>query len=194
MNVTTAKYRTDKVMNGYLPAYERLATEVCRSLGALRVPRILEIGAGDGAGMEMFRSLFCTDEVYGVDIEPSRASIPNVTVLDQRDRGLSGRLPGPWDLIVDDASHQGGHTATTLATTWHTVRPGGYYVIEDWNFYDAKGNASNLWQMLFGSMLDYSYVGNRYDTTYSGALSDVESVTVQHGLIIIHKGAAEGGS
>jgi hypothetical protein len=200
MNVTTAEYRTDKVMNGYVPTYQALARAILAQVdpfdtgAAVDTLRVLEIGAGDGAGMEMFRSIFETSQVYGVDNEPTREVIPNVIVADQDDPALPSRVPGPWDVIVDDASHQGGPTSRTLAIMWPTLRPGGYYVIEDWNFYDAQGNAGCLWQMLFGDMLAYDYTGNRCAVTASGALSDVYSVTVRHGLIIVHKGGAEGES
>ncbi len=35
-------------------------------------------------------------------------------------------------MIVDDASHIGRLTAATYALLWPLVKPGGYYVVEDW--------------------------------------------------------------
>lgn len=39
---------------------------------------------------------------------------------------------GPFDLIVDDASHTADGTYDAFRTLWQWVKPGGYYVIEDW--------------------------------------------------------------
>jgi len=186
---------TDKVGNGYTPAYEQLAEEFLGwgtpgSYHAER-PRILEIGAADGAGMEYFRKVFSTDEVYGVDIDPTRADIPNVTIADQADPGLAWALlplPSPWDLIVDDASHQAGPTVRTLDNLWPTLRPGGYYVIEDWNYVQAASMWNLLAPVLFGRWSRYQYQGDVYNgAPFIGELSDVDSVRVQHGLIIIRK-------
>lgn len=188
------EYRTDKIMNGYLPAYQEMQSyfwdrfdpyDTGAGVGRLR---ILEIGAGDGAGMEMYRSLFETDHVFGVDNEPARGQIPNVLVADQMDPLLPTLRPGPWDLIVDDASHLPPETSRTLIHMWPTVAPGGLYVIEDWNFYAGEGNASALWQPLLGAMIRYQYVGNtHHGQPYSEELSMVEEVTVRHGLIIARK-------
>lgn len=39
---------------------------------------------------------------------------------------------GPFDIIIDDASHRRQPTETSLAYLRDALKPGGYYVIEDW--------------------------------------------------------------
>jgi hypothetical protein len=39
---------------------------------------------------------------------------------------------GPdFDIIIDDGSHVGEHILTSFKILWSTVKPGGYYIIED---------------------------------------------------------------
>ena len=56
-------------------------------------------------------------------------------VAAQDDPALPGLLKQhseQWDLIVDDASHDGIKTERTLELLWPLVSAGGFYVIEDW--------------------------------------------------------------
>ena len=41
--------------------------------------------------------------------------------------------PGGYDLIVDDASHDGKLSEVTFGLLWPLVRPGRWYVLEDWS-------------------------------------------------------------
>lgn len=180
---------TDKVELGYLPVYRKLAHEL------LSAPRILEVGVAGGGGMAMFRDVFDTGMVYGVDIKPEAGQPEDrdsIITCSQDDPGLPLVLQSngwvPFDLIVDDASHLAGPTAVTLANLWPLVTPGGAYVIEDWNYFEGPGMASNLWQKLIGWMLAHPGVGdpNRLPP-YSGMLSDVDSVTIRDGMIIVRR-------
>jgi hypothetical protein len=47
------------------------------------------------------------------------------------DDHLAGR---PLDLVVDDASHLVGPTRASLNTLLPRLRPGGFYIIEDWSW------------------------------------------------------------
>ena len=38
---------------------------------------------------------------------------------------------GPYDLIVDDASHKAKHQVIGFDLYWPLVKPGGWYVVED---------------------------------------------------------------
>jgi len=50
----------------------------------------------------------------------------------QLGRLVAAEAPQGCDLIVDDASHIGHLTAATFALLWPLIRPGGFYVVEDW--------------------------------------------------------------
>jgi cephalosporin hydroxylase len=135
---------TDKVEpHGYFPSYLKLAAE----LGPYG--NVCEVGVAGGGSLEMFRQLFPFGTVCGVDRAAegtlldaehgTHAHWPDGTVQvisDQAADDLPGRLQQvhrQWDLIVDDASHEGPATTRTFELLWPLVRPGGYYVVEDWN-------------------------------------------------------------
>ncbi len=45
---------------------------------------------------------------------------------------LDAEFTGPLDLVIDDASHLYEPTRSSFETLFPRVRPGGYYIIEDW--------------------------------------------------------------
>lgn len=124
---------TDKdYPHGYLPHYERIAAELGDDAA------VCEVGVYQGASLEMWRELFPFGVVAGVDIDPASAWPPDTArvVMSQDDPGLreavSVHAPGGYDLIVDDASHIGSLTQATFGLLWPLVKPGRYYVVEDW--------------------------------------------------------------
>jgi Methyltransferase domain len=128
-------FTTDKVSpHGYLPDYLRLAAD----LGTAAV--VCEVGVKAGESLVLWQHLFPhSPAIVGVDYDEN-ATWPEGTVRlvasqddpDLRDR-VRAHLPGgTCDLIVDDASHKTTLTAAAFASLWPLVRPGGYYVVEDW--------------------------------------------------------------
>ena len=169
------KFATDKIAHGYLPAYLRIAAELGPEA------RVCEVGVEHGHGLDLFQALYPAGLVCGVDSNggcrwpPGTASV----ICDQDSPTLPGRLlavSSGWDLIVDDASHDGGKTAATFALLWPLVTPGGYYAVEDW----MVGLGWPGWD---DSML----------TAVQGLLglltreSDVESIGLQYGLAVVRK-------
>jgi len=169
------RFATDKIGHGYLGAYLRIAAV----LGPQA--RVCEIGVGHGHGLDLFQALYPDGLVCGVDADGG-CRWPDGTVAiisDQDSSSLPGRLlavSAGWDLIVDDASHDGGKTLETFRLLWPLVSPGGYYVVEDWMV--ALG-----WPGWDTSMLD----------AVAGLLglldghSDVEQVTYRYGLAVARK-------
>ena len=120
-------FNTDKIYrHGYFPAYMQLAS----ILGP--EARVLEIGVENGESLRMWQSLFPLGEVTGVDINPD-AVFPAGTkkIIASQTIPRLAEL-GPFDLIVDDASHNGQLTRETFELMWSRVAAGGYYVVEDW--------------------------------------------------------------
>lgn len=128
-----ARFATDKdEPHGYLPDYLRLVADV----GPDAV--ICEVGVLSGDSLDMWRALCPGATIIGVDVNAD-ARWPDGThriVLSQDDVGLAASVgmfaPDGCDLIVDDASHIGHLSAATFSLLWPMVRPGGYYVVEDW--------------------------------------------------------------
>jgi hypothetical protein len=193
-------WRTDKVMLGYAPTYRTLAVRLDAVMQ--RHPlKVLEIGVAGGAGLEMLQDIFELPLIWGVDLNSTaelEATVARsghrmkVLIEHQDSPELQAQLmrhtdaPAAWDLIVDDASHRAVETAATLANMWPHVRHGGYYVIEDWNYFQGPAMFQILWQRLFGWKIDWNNTEG-----YSGMMSDVESVYVRSGMLVIEKLAGE---
>ncbi len=169
------RFATDKVTHGYLPAYLRIAAE----LGP--AARVCEVGVQDGHGLDLFQALFPAGTVAVVDVNPGCRWPEGCIEIHARqdDPGLFvllGNYSLAWDLVVDDASHDGKLTAATFGLLWPLVAPGGFYVVEDWMV--ALG-----WPGYDDSML----------TAVAGLLpllrrdGDVEEITYRYGLAVLRK-------
>ncbi len=120
------------------PVYERY-------LGEMRFDpvRILEIGIGGedfelgGPSLTAWAEYFPNARVVGIDLfDKSALDTDRITtvVCDQSDQAALAQLNdmhGPFDIIIDDGSHKADPTLLSFFTLFHTLRPGGYYVIED---------------------------------------------------------------
>jgi Methyltransferase domain len=169
---------TDKVTLGYLPTYQRLAHEIGPT------GRVCEVGVYRGGSLELWQQLFPRGVVVGVDHDPN-ARWPNGTiqvVAAQDAEGLPAALaehaPQGYDLIVDDASHQGALTRRTFQLLWPLVRPGRWYVIEDWQI--GFGD----WADYDASMLDMArdlllLLGQQGGT--------IEEIVYRYGMILLRK-------
>ena len=125
----------------------RKASSYFQSYARLLAPRraeplrILELGVSSGASLLIWRDFLPNATVVGVDIaEPPgcvqgqsrihvlRGAQDDPMVLD-RAAALAG---GPFDMIIDDASHLGYITKRSLGYLFpRHLCPGGCYVIED---------------------------------------------------------------
>ena len=91
-----------------------------------------------GESLDMWQALFPDGVIIGADLDPA-CIWPEGThrvIAHQDSPGLPALVaefaPDGCDLIVDDASHVGALSAATFALLWPLVRPGGFYVVEDW--------------------------------------------------------------
>jgi len=120
---------TDKYSLGYAPVYREL-------LAGRPRPAILEIGIAYGGSLFMWRDLAPGGVIVGVSLDSPAAKPDGVVFIQERQEApeLPGLVAdfGPFDLIVDDASHTGSLSAITFSNLWPLVRPGGWYVLEDW--------------------------------------------------------------
>lgn len=136
----------------------------------------------DGASLEMWQALFPDGLVVGVDANPS-SRWPTGTfriVAGQDDPELPERLAklsSAYDLIVDDASHDGRLTRVTFERLWPLVAGGGTYVIEDWQVgFDGVG--FDLWDDSMRSLA-------RDLLDHLRRPGEVDQITYRHGQILI---------
>lgn len=151
-------YRVDDdelAPDGYLPIMKE-RSQVDRYLhlcDQLQPKVIVELGIKRGGSTALLHAL--NAPVLLVAIELDREPAPNLSAyieahglqavvkphygVDQADRGevasiMTAELQGRQiDLVVDDASHLLDETRASFETLFPLLRPGGIYVIEDWN-------------------------------------------------------------
>jgi cephalosporin hydroxylase len=101
------------------------------------VENILEIGIAHGGGLLGFRDYFTNANCIGFDNQYSPCSGERIEIHrgDHRDyeevmKAVDGRM---FDLIVEDSSHVTDDNLRCLFWLWPFVKPGGYYVAEEWS-------------------------------------------------------------
>lgn len=120
----------------YLPLYERvLAPNRSRPI------RMLEVGVYKGGSLQMWRRYLHPDSVIvGIDIDPNCQQYDDpernihVRIGSQVDAEFLARVTrefAPFDVILDDGSHQTAHMVETFQRMFDAVAEGGVYVVED---------------------------------------------------------------
>lgn len=128
------------------------------------VPRhIVELGMWDGGSVAFWHEYFEPELLLGFDLQKRGdsayfsewvarrgvgARIKTFWNSDQADRRrlaavVDAELLDGLDLVVDDASHLYGPTLASFEVLFPRLRPGGRYVIEDWNW----GNWPQHWDL-----------------------------------------------
>jgi len=125
---------SDKMSNhNYGDAYEGI-------LGPMRLwaDLIMEIGIADGSSLLAWAEVFPYALCVGLDIHHSDKAHGDRIEFhfgDQRcradcERAAAGRL---FDVIIEDATHHLPDTLLTLYWLWPRVKPGGLYIVEEWD-------------------------------------------------------------
>ncbi len=100
---------------------------------------VLEFGVLWGKSLLTWAEYFPQAKIIGVDADPAcpdRVKHDRIEVItgNQTDKQLIEErlLPqGPFDLVVDDASHVPDDQVATFQLLWPAVARGGFYVVED---------------------------------------------------------------
>lgn len=98
--------------------------------------------ASSAPSLAMWSEYFPHAEIHGFDINDfSDVELEDCTIH-QGDSGRAEDLRnvaslGPFDIIIDDASHASAHQQTAFGVLFVAVRSGGYYIIEDLNWQPA---------------------------------------------------------
>lgn len=169
-------FNTDKIYrHGYFPTYMRIASV----LGPQA--KVLEIGVAGGESLRMWQSLFPLGEITGVDIDPD-AVFPAGTkrIIASQTSPRLAQL-GQFDLIVEDASHDGKLSRETFDLMWSHVAGGGYYILEDW-FLGIEKYIDGAYDPV---MLETA----QHFLTLLTKDSDCESVSYRYGMAILQKRA-----
>jgi len=163
--------------------------------------RLMEIGVGGyqdadrgGESLEVWRDFFPNGRIVGIDIQKKEMNLgERVTILQgsQVDPDFLAevvREHGPFDIIIDDGSHQNEHVVTSFELLFGGLAEGGIYVAED---------VQTAFFPRFGGSLEMSapnsvgYFGEMATMLDDGAdwiPADVAGIERFHNMIALHKG------
>jgi hypothetical protein len=143
------KYGTDKgdkhfEKHNYTPTYDKLFHEYRD-----KPVKMLEIGVLDprfpGASIKMWKEYFSQLDFTGFDINEDAKTLEQegvkIFIGDQSntdDLRKCGQENGPFNIILDDGSHESEHMIHCAVNFFDSLAPGGYYIIEDLHVGKAK--------------------------------------------------------
>jgi GT2 family glycosyltransferase len=127
------RHCTDKATRHYYMEY------YFRYLNPLRHRKlvILELGVASGASLRTWKEFCGNATIVGVDSNPAsefREERIHVRIGDATRREFTDEIAskfGPFDVIIDDASHQVSHQQASFENLFPKLASGGMYVIED---------------------------------------------------------------
>jgi hypothetical protein len=120
--------------HNYTPAYHAMFGDRRDS-----VRRVLEVGVNAGSSLRMWEEYFPNAKIVGLDIRREVLFTAGRVGCHYADQGSRQSLlaavaaagGGPFDLIIDDGSHEDAHQIVTAETLMPLLAPGGAFVIED---------------------------------------------------------------
>lgn len=136
------QFGTDKssLRHDYLAWYEQYLEPI-----RFEPITLLELGVLDGASLKMWRMWLPNARIVGFDRRPP-IRVDGCTVVqgEQDNPADIAKLAeyGPFDVIIDDASHISSKTITSFELLYPHLAPGGLYVIEDLH--------SSYWPAIYG--------------------------------------------
>lgn len=137
------RYNSDKgdqykCAHNYTRHYQTIFEEAKKKRGFT----LLEIGlnrddTAEVPSLRMYRDFFGNKaKIYGMDIRPEFQKFNEegftIFIGDQsepKDLTELGKLS--FNIIIDDGSHASSHQQISLRELWKSVKPSGYYIIED---------------------------------------------------------------
>jgi demethylmacrocin O-methyltransferase len=164
----------------------------------------------------MWRDYFPHAQVHGIDIKPyTGAPLGERITLHMADQGEAAALElvahqhGPFDLVVDDGSHQNHHQKLAFQVLWPFVKPGGCMVIEDvcCSYWSEYGNASSKpgetpveffldlvhdvnfrgFRVGRSNRRDAGYLLNKREEMPKGMHTDIEEIVFANSTVILRK-------
>ncbi len=106
--------------------------------------RLLEIGIGGydmkhagGSSLRMWADYFPYARIVGLDFHPKSFELPSRVRIEQGsqdDPAVLDRLMrehGPFDVVIDDGSHQPQHITTSFLNLYPGLTDNGIYIVED---------------------------------------------------------------
>jgi hypothetical protein len=183
-----------------------LAQFYCDRLNGIAARNFVEIGIKSGGSAIFFSHLLPIEKYVGIELADGAPHFDSYIAR----TGLKGRLRTyyntdqadterlseildaefgdvPIDLVVDDGSHLYAETLASFGVLFPRIRPGGYFILEDWSC-DAQFAAAG-----FGEMPERPLHNLVLDLVMANALcSDfISEMEIYPGIAIIKRGPAD---
>ena len=190
---------TDKFgKHDYTPHYHRLLGHLADS-----PIRMLEIGVGGyadrlagGASLAVWRDYFPGGHIVGLDIAGKRLDLgPRVAIEkgSQTDAEFLAKLVarhGPFDVIIDDGSHQNSDVLETYRLLFKTLKPDGFYIVEDVQTAFLRRFGGSLELTAPNSVGHFSALCNAMVLNGQEPAHQIAEITRVHNMVALRKGGA----
>lgn len=161
---------------------------------------ILEIGIQNGYSLKMWREYFPKARIVGLDIVDCKhmdESRVETVVGSQNNPYFLKELhetKGPFDIVIDDGSHQSEDMRISFETLFPLLKSGGIYVVEDLHccYWPEFANRYTFMTYIKALLDDVNARGksgyaNRATDDFKGLEGIIETVTLARSIIFIHK-------
>ena len=196
---------SDKVYgHNYIPIYQDYFKTIRKDK-----LKFLEIGIGGyedpnagGESLHMWSEYFPNSQIIGADLFEKDLKLPKnikTILLDQSDEGQIaevGRKYGPFDIIIDDGSHDSSHIIKTFNTLFKNMNNNGLYFVEDtqtayWNKFGGSEDCDEtrstyFFKQLTDGLNHMEFLNQDYLPSYFD--KNIKSIHFYHNLIVIKKG------
>jgi len=181
---------TDKsrLRQDYLRHYERMMAGFRD-----RPITLLEIGIDQGASLRTWEIYFPQASIVGVDIVPAtrRFARKNVVVEigSQSDAEFLASLARKYapDIIIDDGSHISEHQIFSFERLFHSLKPGGLYVVEDIQRGPGKELAAEYFTALQHKLLLRQAASHDAGATQHFKMADIAHIDTIPGAVGVWK-------
>jgi hypothetical protein len=208
INAVFNPYDTAKIRLGYLPVYERNLAGYRENLRTF-----LELGVHEGQSLLAWRDYFVNAQIVGVDNSLTKKAKDLIGTLPKRitiydcDCTIEGDMAsvieayGGFDVVLDDASHEGVNMQKSLEILWAHVHR--CYMIEDldtqWGKYGDQfivhGSFLTYLQSLVVSGQDKKRIGRQTLKTgeeqifeeFTGVLPGLRRMVIQQNIVVLYK-------
>lgn len=210
-------YGTDKSseIHNYCEKYEKYFT-----FDRLEPIKILEIGVYDGDSLKTWKEYYPNATVIGIDIMEKCYEYTNkfkniwVEIGSQNDEQFLKDICqkwGPFDMILDDGSHQNSDVIFSFNHLFESIKTGGLYVVEDcatsyWEEWGGGFKKENTMIEFFKNLIDDVNLNGEYQENFWNVharredflipqiiqkgieiKTNIESINFLNGIIIITK-------
>lgn len=140
---------------------------------------LLEIGTWEGASAASFyhyfkkAKIFCLDINFKLKYSSNRINFFNCNTglrkdIKKLEKYLTKKNSEYFDIIIDDGSHIYSQILTNFEIFFKKIKPGGLYIIEDFNGYHAFDYVNDKSKdcLDIESILDYLKLKKKFDSLY----------------------------